>query len=171
MRFQPNKSDPVDCRSAPGKNSGYVAWKLELCSSPAHNGPTTRIITLAGPLQCIHQGPGRSEPKWAQQGTNKAQTLWCTFDNRASSYIRWSCSRMNMYIVWDTLRSTLRECWPIDNMWKQQNWSTRKACQSWRLWLLSVSNNTTSSYRIEVWCSVLLYNHGLGIKTRKELGF
>ena len=36
------KADLVDCRSTPGKNSGYATWKLELCSS-AHNGPTTRI--------------------------------------------------------------------------------------------------------------------------------
>ena len=49
---QPN-TDPVGCRSAPGKNSGYAAWKLELCSSSAHNGPTTRITTLVGPLQCL----------------------------------------------------------------------------------------------------------------------
>ena len=50
---QPN-TDPVDCRSTSGKNSGYAAWKLELCSSSAHNGPTTRITDLAGPLQCIY---------------------------------------------------------------------------------------------------------------------
>ena len=37
------KADLVDCRSTPGKNSGYATWKLELCSSSAHNGPTTRI--------------------------------------------------------------------------------------------------------------------------------
>ena len=51
-----SNTDPVDCRSAPGKNSGYAAWKLELCSSSVHNGlATTRITVLAGPLQCIHQ--------------------------------------------------------------------------------------------------------------------
>ena len=62
-------TDPVDCRSAPGKNSGDAAGQLELCYSSAHNGPTTRLTTLASPLQCVHQGPGRSEPKWAQSGT------------------------------------------------------------------------------------------------------
>ena len=59
--------DPVDFSSAHEKNGGYVAWKLELCSSSAHNVPTARITALAGPLQCIHQRPGRSEPKWTQQ--------------------------------------------------------------------------------------------------------
>ena len=39
IRSHPN-SDPVDCRSAPGKNSGYAAWKLDLCSSAARNGPS-----------------------------------------------------------------------------------------------------------------------------------
>ena len=53
----------MDCRSAPGKNSGDAALTLELCYSSAHNGPTTRLTTLASPLQCVHQGPGRSEPK------------------------------------------------------------------------------------------------------------
>ena len=66
---QPN-TDPVGCRSTPGKNSGYAAWKLELCSSSAHNGPTTRISALTGPLLCIHQRPGRSEPKWTQQDSH-----------------------------------------------------------------------------------------------------
>ena len=37
-----SNADLVDCRSAPGKKSGYATWKLELCSSSAHNGPTTR---------------------------------------------------------------------------------------------------------------------------------
>ena len=33
--------------------------------------PTTRITALAGPLQYLtQQGPGRSEPKWAQHGTH-----------------------------------------------------------------------------------------------------
>jgi len=45
---QPN-TDPMGCRSAPGKNSGYAAWKPELCSSSAHSGPTTRI-TLSSVL-------------------------------------------------------------------------------------------------------------------------
>ena len=44
------------CRSAPGKNRGYAAWKVELCSSSAHNGPTARITALAGPLQCLTKG-------------------------------------------------------------------------------------------------------------------
>ena len=44
----------MDCRSTSGKNSGYAAWKLELCSSSTHSGPTTRIKDLAGPLQCIY---------------------------------------------------------------------------------------------------------------------
>ena len=52
---QPN-TDPVGCRSAPGKNSGYAARILELYSSSAHNGPTTRITALAGPLQCLTKG-------------------------------------------------------------------------------------------------------------------
>ena len=51
-------------------NSGYAAWKLELCSSSAHNGPTTRITTLASLIQCLHQRPGRSEPKWTQQDSH-----------------------------------------------------------------------------------------------------
>ena len=55
---EPN-TDPVSCRSAPGKNGGYTAWKVELCSSSAHNGPTTRITALASILHCLHQRPGR----------------------------------------------------------------------------------------------------------------
>ena len=31
------------------ERTGYAAWKLELCSSSAHNGPTTRITALTGP--------------------------------------------------------------------------------------------------------------------------
>ena len=64
------KADPADCRGAPGKNSGYANWKLELYSSLAHNGPTTRTTTLTDPIQCIHQGPGRSQSNWTQQGTH-----------------------------------------------------------------------------------------------------
>ena len=60
-------TDPVDCRSASGKNSCYAAWKLDLCSSSAHNGPTTRITALGDPLQCLRQRPSRSEAKWTQQ--------------------------------------------------------------------------------------------------------
>ena len=50
---QPN-IDPVRCRSAPGKNSVYAAWKLEVCPSSAHTGPTTRITVLTDPLQCLY---------------------------------------------------------------------------------------------------------------------
>ena len=50
---QPN-TDPVGCRSAPGKNSVYAAWKLELCPSSAHFGRTTRITVLTDPLQCLY---------------------------------------------------------------------------------------------------------------------
>ena len=50
---QPN-IDPVRCRSAPGKNSVYAGWKLELCPSSAHIGPTTRITVLTDPLQCLY---------------------------------------------------------------------------------------------------------------------
>ena len=60
-------SDPVDCRSVPGKKGGYAALKLDVCSPSAHNRPTTRITVLAGPLQCTHQRSGRSETKWTQQ--------------------------------------------------------------------------------------------------------
>ena len=67
---QPN-TDPVGCRSAPGKNSGYAAWKLELCSSSAHNGPTTRITALAGPLQCLTKGLADLN----QNGPSKILTL------------------------------------------------------------------------------------------------
>ena len=54
-----------------------VTWKLELCSSSAHNGPTARITALAGPLQCIHQGPGRSEPEWTEQDSYSVRK--CTY--------------------------------------------------------------------------------------------
>ena len=50
---QPN-TDPVRCRSAPGKYSVYAGWKLEVCSSSSHNGPTTRITVLTDPLQCLY---------------------------------------------------------------------------------------------------------------------
>ena len=72
---QPN-ADPMGCRSAPGKNSGYAAWKPELCSSSAHSGPTTRITALISPLQCIiYQGPGRSEAKWTHQDASNTREL------------------------------------------------------------------------------------------------
>ena len=67
---QPN-TDPVGCRSAPGRNSGYAAWKLELCSSSVHNGPTTRITALATPLQCLTKG--LADPN--QNGPSKILTL------------------------------------------------------------------------------------------------
>ena len=50
---QPN-TDPVGYRSAPGKNSVYAAWKLEVCPSSAHFGRTTRITVLTDPLQCLY---------------------------------------------------------------------------------------------------------------------
>ena len=31
------------------ERTGYAAWKLELCTSSAHNGPTTRITSLSSP--------------------------------------------------------------------------------------------------------------------------
>ena len=124
---QPN-TDPVGCRSAPGKYSGYAAWKQEVCSSTAHNGPITRITALAGPLQCLTKGPADlnqngpskiltladgglryktskdsqeaaeavqqqldsvSVSTWCHDtgsliSPDKAQTLWCTLDNRAA---------------------------------------------------------------------------------------
>ena len=39
-------TNPVDCSSVPGKNRGYTAWKLEVCSSSANNGLTTRFTVL-----------------------------------------------------------------------------------------------------------------------------
>ena len=61
---------------------------------------------------------------------------------------------LNEQVIWDALGSTLTECWPTVNMWKQQRWSARKICQSWRLWLQR--EERTSSYSIKVWCSVSL---------------
>ena len=121
---QPN-IDPVGCRSAPGKNSVYAGWKLELCPSSAHTGPTTRITVLTDPLQCLYTkgltdlnetGPSKililtddglinTTSKHSQEAAeavqqhldsvskkcdhtgslinpHKAQTLWCTLDNR-----------------------------------------------------------------------------------------
>ena len=40
---------------------------------------------------------------------------------------------LNEQVIWDTLGSTLTQCWPTVNMWKQQHWSARKVRQSWRL--------------------------------------
>ena len=59
-------------------------------------------------------------------------------------------------VIWDTLGSTWTECWPTDNTWKQQNWSARKVCRSWRLWQQRVLKKATSSYYVHVWCSVSL---------------
>ena len=67
---QPN-TDLVCCRSTPGKKNGYAAWKLKLCSSSAHNGPTTRITALAGPLQCLTKGLADLN----QNGPSKILTL------------------------------------------------------------------------------------------------
>ena len=102
----------MDCRSTPEKNSGYAAWKLELCSSSAYNGPTTRITALAGLAdlsQDSHSGKRwliyktlknsqeaaeamqqlDSVSQWCHDtgsliNPDKAQTLWCIFDNRAA---------------------------------------------------------------------------------------
>ena len=63
-------TDPVGCRMAPERNSGYVAWKLKLCSSSVHNGPTTRITALDTRLQRLNQRPGRSEQKRTQQDSH-----------------------------------------------------------------------------------------------------
>ena len=52
---------------------------------------------------------------------NKAQTLWCTLDNRTAgkavpaATLDGSCSGMKK-IIWDTLGSTLTECWPTNNI-------------------------------------------------------
>ena len=46
----------------------------------------------------------------------------------------------NEQVIWDTLGSTLTECWPTENMWKQEHWSARKVYQSWKLWLQRVSS-------------------------------
>ena len=117
----------MGCRSALGKNSGYAACKLELCSSSADNGPTTRITALAGPFfnvctkgladlnlnghckiltladdgliytkikefqeaaEAVQQQKD-SVSKWCHDtgsliNPDKAQTLWCTLDNRAA---------------------------------------------------------------------------------------
>ena len=164
-------TDPVDCSSSPGKNSGYAAWKLKLCSSSAHNGPTTRITTLASPFQCIHQRPGRSEPKWTQQdsqtmmmssytkhqGTPRGQPKQCnnnwivnscgvmTMDRSSIQTRHKHCGALlttgqqanqcqqshlmelwsNKQAIWATLGYTLTECWPTENIWKQQHWSAR----------------------------------------------
>ena len=62
----------MDCRSAPGKNSDYAAWKLELCSS-SHNGPTARNTALGGPLQCIVHAEGLADLN--QNGPSKILIL------------------------------------------------------------------------------------------------
>ena len=48
---------------------------------------------------------------------------------------QWQCQQshlmelwLNEQVIWDTLGSTLTECWPTVNMWKQQHWSARKVC-------------------------------------------
>ena len=33
----------------------------------------TRITDVASPLQCLHQTPGRSEPKWTQQDSHNGR--------------------------------------------------------------------------------------------------
>ena len=62
----------MNSRSAPGKNSDYAAWKLELCSS-SHNGPTTRNTALGGPLQCIVHAEGLADLN--QNGPSKILIL------------------------------------------------------------------------------------------------
>ena len=152
---------------APGKNSGYAAWKLELFTSSFHNGHTTRITALAGPLQCLYHRPGRPEPKWAQQDSHTARwrvhiqnikglpggNKWIvcpsgvttpdlssiqtrhkhcgarlTTEQQTNQYQQSHLMELllNEHVTWDTLVSTLTECWPKENMWKQQHWSARK---------------------------------------------
>ena len=175
---QPN-TDPVDCSSAPGKNSGYAAWKLKLCSSSAHNGPTTRITALARPLQCMYtkdladlnqNGPSKilrpaddgliyktsrdsqGAAKAVQQQLDVNSCGVMTMDRSSIQTRHKRCGTLltterqanqcqrshlmelwsNKQAVWATFGYTLTECWPTENIWKQQHW---KVCQSRRLWL------------------------------------
>ena len=52
------------------KEQWLCSLETGLCSSSAYNGPTTRITALAGPVRCLYQGPGGSEPKWTQQDSH-----------------------------------------------------------------------------------------------------
>ena len=112
----------MGCRSAPGKNSGYAAWKLELCSSSAHSGPTTRITALISPLQCIiYQGPGRSEAKWTHQdASNTRELISAQQTSHKDSNKDLSCLRvynykphqryMYMYLWWSLCTLYLHAC-------------------------------------------------------------
>ena len=107
-----NNTDPVGCRRAP---SMRAAWKQELCSSTAVNGPATRITALKPVLNNVYtngvaglkqNGPCKVYTHtsrgclamqqldnvcwWCHDTASlinpyKAQTLWCTLNNRAVS--------------------------------------------------------------------------------------
>ena len=75
--FRPGKcSFPVDCYSTHGKNSGLAAWELEVYSSPAHSGPTPRLVALAKSLTCAHQGPDWTHAgrRWAHIESSQSNT-------------------------------------------------------------------------------------------------
>ena len=139
-----------------------------------------KILTLAddGLISHIYNTKHQRTPRMPKQcnnwivhpsdfktmGLSSIQTRYkryghrCTLDN--SAVANW-CQQshlmepwLNKQAIWHTLGSTLTECWPTDKTWKQQHWSARKVCQSWRLWLQRVLNSTSSSYCIKVWCSV-----------------
>lgn len=66
---------PIGLLQRSRKISGLAAWEVELYSSSADNGFAPRLVALASPLQCVHQGYGRSEPTWTQPGT-RASRWW-----------------------------------------------------------------------------------------------
>ena len=75
--------------------------------------------------------------------------------------------RLNEQVIWDTLGSTLTECWPTENMWKQQHWSVRKVCQSWKLWLQRLYWTMPPLPTVSK-CGAQFIDYGLGLRTTAQ---
>ena len=121
---------PVDCRSAQGKDSVHAAWNLELCSSSARNGPTTRTTALFIPLPKPRQiwtkmGLARyshrqmTDSCTKHQGTPKRQSQqcnnWITFSNPSgikTPDLSSTQTRHKHYGVLRTTKQQAKRCWP-----------------------------------------------------------
>ena len=54
--------------STPGKEDRQATWKLDLHAPITDDGFSTRLSPVPCPLQCLHNGPGRSKQQWFKLG-------------------------------------------------------------------------------------------------------
>ena len=105
--------------------------ELELSSSSAHNRPTTVITALASPLQCLHQRPGRYEPKWTQQDSHTGRWWTHKLYTKHQRTPRKQPKQCNNWIVYPRGIMTL-DLSSIQTRHKQQ--SNRQTSASSHIW-------------------------------------